>query len=160
MTIEPVDRSNNRLTYQIINRSIDQSIAITEYVNPFGTVPCLYVDGKGVFESTVICEFVEDAFPEARSSCPTVRPWFDLEFGFGEYGISNQLIDYRCLRPRRHPAPRLALQRAHHPPALPLVHGFANLNRSIHLHRHPNPRPSHPVHGSLKAQMPTEVKLT
>jgi hypothetical protein len=35
----------------------------TENVNPYGTVPCLYVDGKGVFESSIICEYIEEKWP-------------------------------------------------------------------------------------------------
>jgi len=55
----------------------------TEYVNPYGTVPCLYVDGKGVFESPIICEFVEDKWPDrgtklmpdGRRDCFFFLPW-------------------------------------------------------------------------------------
>lgn len=36
----------------------------TEYVNPYGTVPCLYVNGKGVFESGIICEYIDEMFSD------------------------------------------------------------------------------------------------
>jgi glutathione S-transferase len=29
-------------------------------VNPFGTVPCLYVDGKPVFESLLVADYIND----------------------------------------------------------------------------------------------------
>ena len=29
-------------------------------INPFGTVPCLYVNGKGIFESLIVCEYIND----------------------------------------------------------------------------------------------------
>jgi glutathione S-transferase len=35
-------------------------------LNPKGVVPTLLVDGKPIVESTLICEYLEDAFPEPR----------------------------------------------------------------------------------------------
>lgn len=34
----------------------------TEKVNPFGTVPCIYDEGKGVFESMNVAEYLEEKF--------------------------------------------------------------------------------------------------
>jgi glutathione S-transferase len=35
-------------------------------LNPKGVVPTLVHDGKSVIESTLICEYLEDTFPEPR----------------------------------------------------------------------------------------------
>ena len=35
-------------------------------INPKGVVPVLIADGEVITESTVICEYLEDAFPEPR----------------------------------------------------------------------------------------------
>jgi glutathione S-transferase len=43
-------------------------------INPTGKVPCLEVDGVVIPESEVICEFLEDRFPQ-----PSLRPADDLE---------------------------------------------------------------------------------
>lgn len=102
----------------------------TEYVNPYGTVPCLYVDGKGVFESPTICEFVEDKWPsrgtklmpDGRRDC-FFLPWACLPCPGSDIDRTN--IPFRPPRPRRHPPAHLALQRADHPPALPLVRDSA-----------------------------------
>jgi len=32
-------------------------------INPYGTVPCLYDDGKAIFESLFVVEYLEDKFP-------------------------------------------------------------------------------------------------
>lgn len=32
-------------------------------MNAFGTVPCVYDDGQGIFESSVVVEWLEDRFP-------------------------------------------------------------------------------------------------
>lgn len=34
--------------------------------NPRGEVPVLFVDGEAIFDSTIILEFIEDAYPEPR----------------------------------------------------------------------------------------------
>ena len=35
-------------------------------LNPKGVVPTLVHDGKAIIESTLICEYLDDAFPEPR----------------------------------------------------------------------------------------------
>src|SRR5262245_61971129 len=42
-------------------------------LNPKGIVPTLVHDGKPIIESTLICEYLDDAFPEPRLIPPD--PW-------------------------------------------------------------------------------------
>jgi len=60
-------------------------------INPNGQVPALDHDGKIVTESTVICEYLEDAFPEA----PRLRP--DDPYARAQMRVWTKWVDeYFC----------------------------------------------------------------
>ncbi|HTU12588.1 MAG TPA: glutathione S-transferase family protein [Allosphingosinicella sp.] len=60
-------------------------------INPRGQVPALVDDGKVITESTVICEYLEDAWPTAA----TLRP--DDPYGRAEMRVWTKWVDeYFC----------------------------------------------------------------
>ena len=48
-------------------------------LNPAGQVPVLVHEGEALAESTLICEFLEEAFPKTRLSPSTPRGWYELQ---------------------------------------------------------------------------------
>jgi glutathione S-transferase len=66
--------------------------------NPRGEVPVLFVDGAPIFDSTIILEFIEDAFPEpalmpadpmARMKARTIEEVCDTHYEAITWGLSE-----------------------------------------------------------------------
>ncbi|MBP7705353.1 MAG: glutathione S-transferase family protein [Caulobacter sp.] len=66
--------------------------------NPRGEVPVLYVDGRPLFDSTIILEFIEDRFPEtplmpadpmARARARTIEEVCDTHYEAITWGLSE-----------------------------------------------------------------------
>jgi glutathione S-transferase len=53
------DRGAWQFKYIHVDLGEDKPAWFKEEVNPFGTVPCIYDHGRGVFESAIIVEFLE-----------------------------------------------------------------------------------------------------
>lgn len=59
-----------RLQYERIEVDLRNKPEWLLEINPLGRVPALLHDGEAVCESTVICEYLDDAFPEALRLLP------------------------------------------------------------------------------------------
>eukprot|EP00966_Prymnesium_polylepis_P258917 5980285-Prymnesium_polylepis.1 len=59
-----------RLDYQRVEIDLRSKPAWLLEISPLGRVPALLHDGLSVCESTVICEYLEDAFPDAPRLLP------------------------------------------------------------------------------------------
>lgn len=66
--------------------------------NPRGEVPVLFVDGQPIFDSTIILEFIEDAYPDpallpkdplARAKARTIEEVIDTHYEAITWGLSE-----------------------------------------------------------------------
>jgi hypothetical protein len=65
------DRGAWQFKYVHVDLGEDKPAWFKEAVNPFGTVPCVYDHGHGVFESAIIVEFLE--VRRAARAAPAAR---------------------------------------------------------------------------------------
>lgn len=91
-------------------------------VNPNGVVPTLVHDGASVFDSSPICEYLDDAFPTPRLSPPTaierarMRSWLKYHDDVAHAALRNASFEL-LFKPvlRQIPADQLAATLARHP---------------------------------------------
>ena len=106
-------------------------------LNPKGIVPTLVHDGKSIIESTLICEYLDDTFPEPRliPSDPWQRTRMRLWSKMVDEGLFEGVTELELLS---------------HVPGAHAQHAGRNPRNSLSKHR--RPAPTRPVHVDIRAR--------
>lgn len=90
------------------------------HVNPRAEVPALIDDNFALYDSTIICEYLEDRYPEpplypsdprARAKCRLVEDLADTQLDAATYAVAIVELGRGELHPAMHEAARLDVER-------------------------------------------------